>query len=176
MSKRKMLLLLLVFVLFILEGTLIPWLVPGAWQTRITPHLVYVVILYFSVYEHRHTGLVLGLTFGILHDIVFYGALIGTYSFAMGLSGYLLGLLSRSQRAPLPLMMIIVLLGSLLLDSILFGTYSLFELTHQPYTWALTNHIIPNVFVQFIFALAIYVPLRRQLEIITRRRSPDEAA
>ena len=94
----------------------------------------------------------------------------------MGLSGYLLGLLSRNQRAPLPLMMIIVLLGSLLLDSILFGTYSLFELIHQPYTWALKNNIIPNVFVQFVFALAIYVPLRRQLEIITRRRSPEENA
>ncbi|MGG6313514.1 rod shape-determining protein MreD [Paenibacillus macerans] len=176
MKKRKYILILLLFVLFILEGTIVPWLVPEAWQTRITPHLVYVVILYFSVYENRHTGLILGLVFGLLHDIVFYGALIGAYSFAMGLSCYLLGLLSRSQRAPLPLMMIIVLIGSLLLDSILFGTYSLFELTHQPYTWALKNHIIPNVFVQFVFALAIYVPLRRQLEIMTRRRSPEENA
>lgn len=176
MNKRKLILFLLMFLLFILEGTLVPWLVPSAWQSRIAPHLVYVVILYFSVYENRHTGLILGLVFGMLHDIVFYGALIGTYSFAMGLSGYLLGLLSRNQRAPLPLMMIIVLLGSLLLDSILFGTYSLFELIHQPYTWALKSNIIPNVFVQFVFALAIYVPLRRQLEIITRRRSPEENA
>ncbi|MNJ51488.1 hypothetical protein D3C77_467950 [compost metagenome] len=73
-------------------------------------------------------------------------------------------------------MMIVVMIGSLLLDSILFGTYSLFELTHQPYTWALMNHIIPNVFVHFVFALAIYVPLRRQLELITKRRTSNTQA
>ncbi|GJM79272.1 hypothetical protein HMSSN139_17680 [Paenibacillus sp. HMSSN-139] len=71
MNKRKLILYLLMFLLFILEGTLVPWLVPSAWQSRIAPHLVYVVILYFSVYENRHSGLILGLVFGILHDIVF---------------------------------------------------------------------------------------------------------
>lgn len=73
MNKRKLILILLLFLLFILEGTLVPWLIPTAWQTRIAPHLVYVVILYFSVYENRHTGLILGLVFGMLHDIVFMG-------------------------------------------------------------------------------------------------------
>jgi len=172
--RRKSILILLLFLLFIVEGTILPWLIPTAWQTRIVPHLVYIAIIFFSVYENRHTGLVLGLCFGLLHDVVYYGALIGAYSFAMGLCCYLLGLLPRSRQTPLPLMMILVLIGSLLLDSTIFGTYSLFGLVHEPYTWALMNHIIPNVFVQFLFALIIYVPLRRQLEIITKRRSPEE--
>ncbi|MMZ65272.1 hypothetical protein D1872_276690 [compost metagenome] len=94
----------------------------------------------------------------------------------MGLSCYLMGLVFRVRQAPLPLMMIVVMLGSMLLDSILFGTYRLFELNHLPYSWALLNHIIPNLFVQFIFALIIYVPLRRELEITARRRSPEEKA
>lgn len=174
MKRRKLILILLMFLLFIVEGAIIPWLIPSAWQTRIIPHLVYIVILFFSIYENRHTGLVLGLCFGLLQDVVYYGSMIGTYSFAMGFSCYLLGLLWRSRQASLPLMMIIVLIGSMLLDSIIFGTYSLFGLVHEPYSWALMNHMIPNVFVQFVFALIIYVPLRRQLEIITKRRSPDE--
>lgn len=176
MKKRKYILMLVLFLLFIVEGAIVPWLIPDSWQGRIVPHLAYVVILYISIYDNRHHGLVLGLSFGLLHDIVYYGALIGAYSFAMGLSCYLLGLIFRVRMTPLPLMMIVVMMGSLLLDSILFGTYRLFELTHQPYTWALLNHIIPNLFVQFIFALIIYVPLRRELEIITRRRSPEEKA
>ncbi len=175
-NKRKYILILLLFVLFILEGTIVPWLIPGPWHARIVPHLVYICLLFVSVYDHRHAGMVMGLIFGLLHDVVYYGALIGAYSFAMGLSCYLMGLLSRSQRAPMPLMMIIVIFGSLLFDSILFGTYSLFELTHRPYTWALQNHIIPNLFVQFLFALAIYVPLRKQLELMAKRRSPEEKA
>ncbi|WP_055105546.1 rod shape-determining protein MreD [Paenibacillus ihumii] len=175
-NRRKHVLILLLFVLFIVEGTVVPWLIPGAWQTRIVPHLSYIAILFITVYDNRHSGLVLGLLFGLLQDVVYYGSIIGAYSFAMGLSSYLLGLVFRSPRAPLPLMMIVVIIGSLLLDSILFGTYSLFELTHQPYTWALMNHIIPNVFVHFVFALAIYVPLRRQLELITKHRSSQSQA
>lgn len=178
LKRRKFILILLLFVLFIMEGTIIPWLIPGAWHTRVVPHLAYIVILFFAVYESRHTALLLGLAFGLLQDVVYYGAIIGAYSFAMGFSCYMLGLIFRSQRgrAPMPLMMIVVMLGSVLLDTILFGTYSLFELTHQPFTWALMNHIIPTLFVHFVFALIIYVPLRRQLEIITKRRSSEDNA
>ncbi|GIO43601.1 rod shape-determining protein MreD [Paenibacillus apis] len=174
MIKRKYVLILLLFVLFIMEGTIVPWLVPSSWETRITPHFVYIAIIFFSVYENRHTGLVLGLVFGLLHDVVYYGSMIGAYSFAMGLSCYLLGLLSRSRQAPLPLLMIFVLLGSLLLETILYGNYKLFGLLHEPLSWAMLHHGIPNTLVQFVFALAIYVPLRKQLEIITKRRKPDE--
>lgn len=177
-SRRKFILISLLFLLFIIEGTIIPWLIPGAWQTRVVPHLTYIAILFYAVYDNRHSALILGLTFGLLQDVVYYGALIGAYSFAMGFSCYILGLIFRSQRgrASMPLMMIVVMLGSLLLDTILFGTYSLFELTHQPLTWALMNHIIPTLFVHFAFALIIYVPLRRQLEIITKRRSSEDNA
>ncbi|AWB45723.1 rod shape-determining protein MreD [Paenibacillus sp. CAA11] len=176
MQKRRYLLILLLFGLFIVEGTIIPWLIPVAWQTRLIPHLVFVVILFASVYDNRHRGLVLGLVFGLLQDVVYYGSMIGAYSFAMGFSAYMIGLIFKSRRTPLPLMMFAVLIGSLLLESLLYGTYRLFELTHQTYDWALTNHMIPNMIVQFIFALAIYVPLRRWLENAGVRRSKEEAA
>ena len=35
----------------------------------------------------------------MLHDIVYYGEMIGTYSFAMGVSAYLVGLVFKSPRA-----------------------------------------------------------------------------
>lgn len=173
-QRRKHILLLLLFLLFIAEGTIVPWLIPGGLQGRIAPHLVYVVILFTTVYYDRHTALILGFTFGMLHDIVFYGALIGTYSLAMGCSCYILGLIFRSYRAPMPLMLIVTLIGSLLFDSIVYGVYLVFEVTHLPYSWALSNHIIPTMFLHFVFALMIYVPLRRQLEIIAKRRSIDD--
>ncbi|MHA0857068.1 rod shape-determining protein MreD [Paenibacillus sp. CMAA1364] len=168
MMMRRSVLLLLLFVLFILEGTVVPWLIPGAWQSRIVPNLVYVVILFVSVYHHRHTALVLGIVFGMLHDIVFYGQIMGTYSFAMGFSAYFMGFVFQIPRASMPIMMTIILLGSLLLDSTLFGIYSLFQLNHTTYDWALIHHILPNVFIHFVFGLIIYVPLRSQLEQINK--------
>lgn len=175
MRRRRYLLILLLFVVFIIEGTIIPWIVPPAWQTRIIPHLVYIIIIFIAVYDNRHLALTLAISFGLLQDVVYYGALIGAYSFAMAFSIYFISLIFRSGRTPLPLMMIAVIIGSLALDSILYWVYRLFEVYHQTYDWAMTSYMIPNLVVHFIFALAVYVPLRRQLES-GYRRSKEESA
>ncbi|WP_068615758.1 rod shape-determining protein MreD [Paenibacillus tuaregi] len=174
--KRRYILTLLLFLLFIVEGTIVPLLIPGAWQTRIIPHLVYVVILFAAVYDHRYIGLMLGLAFGMLHDVVFYGVMVGVYSFSMGLSGYLMGLIFRSRHASIVVMMIVVLIGSILMDSMVFGIYSIFKIYTLPYTYALVDHIVPTMIVQLVFALAIYVPLRRQIEKLVKRRPKEETA
>lgn len=46
MVTRKQVLFLLLFVLFIAEGTILPQIIPSAWQMRISANLVYVVILF----------------------------------------------------------------------------------------------------------------------------------
>lgn len=174
MRFRGHILILLLFVLFIVEGTIIPWLIPGGWQYRLSPNLVFIVILFVSVYYHRHTALVLGIIFGLLHDIIFYGAMIGPYSFAMGCAAYLMGLIFQAPRAPMPIMMTVVLLGSLLFDSTLFGIYQLFQLNVHSFNWALTQYMIPNLCVHFLFALIIYVPMRKQFELLGGRPKKEE--
>lgn len=177
MVTRKQVLFLLLFVLFIVEGTILPFLIPSAWQMRISANLVYIVILFFAVYDHRHTALVLGILFGLLHDVVFYGEMIGPYGFSMGLSAYMMGLIFQAPRAPLPVMVTVVFLGSLLNDTMLFFLYKLFRLNHVTFDWALIEYMIPNLFVHFVFALIIYVPLRKQLEKIAKKHSkPKEAS
>ena len=46
MVTRKQVLFLLLFVLFIAEDTILPQLIPLAWQMRISANLVYIVILF----------------------------------------------------------------------------------------------------------------------------------
>ncbi|WP_410514322.1 rod shape-determining protein MreD [Paenibacillus sp. BR2-3] len=174
MSMRRSVLILLLFLVFILEGTVLPWIIPDAWQMRIIPDLVFISILFVAIYHHRHTALLLGLSFGMLHDIVFYGRILGAHSFAMGLSAYLIGLLFQTPRAPLPLMMTVVLLGSLLQNSILFGIYSVFKLNQQPYNWALLDYMLPTMLFHFAIALILYIPLRRQLAILKHETRKEE--
>ncbi len=176
MNMRRSVLVLLLFLLFIVQGTILPWLIPDVWQMRIIPNLVLIVILFVTVYHHRHTALILGLSFGMLHDIVFYGRIIGAHSFTMGLTAYLLGLLFQIPRAPLPLMMTVILLGSLLGDSMLFGIYSVFNLNQEPYSWALMNHMLPTMLFHFAIGLILYIPLRRQLELLKKEASKEETA
>lgn len=176
MRMRRSVLVLLLFLLFILQGTVLPWLLPDAWEMRIIPNLVFIVILFVTVYHHRHTALILGLSFGMLHDVVFYGRILGAHSFTMGLSAYLIGLVFQLPRAPLPLMMTIILLGSLLEDSMLFAIYSIFNLGQVPYNWALLNHMLPTMLFHFVIGLLLYVPLRRQLELLKKETRKEEAA
>lgn len=176
MNMRRSVLVLLLFLLFIVQGTILPWLIPDVWQMRIIPNLVLIVILFVTVYHHRHTALILGLSFGMLHDIVFYGRIIGAHSFTMGLTAYLLGLLFQIPRAPLPLMMTVILLGSLLGDSMLFGIYGVFNLNQEPYSWALMNHMLPTMLFHFAIGLILYIPLRRQLELLKKEASKEETA
>ncbi|MDO7906885.1 rod shape-determining protein MreD [Paenibacillus sp. JX-17] len=171
---RREILVALLGLLFILEGTVLPWLIPDIWQDRIGLNLVYIVILFVAIYRHRHTALILGLVFGLLHDVIYYGSMIGPYSFSMGVSAYLLGLVLQVNRAPMPIMMTVVMLGSLLNDSILFGIYKIFNLVGSAYDWALVQYMIPNLFIHFVFALIIYVPLRKQLELLGRRAPKEE--
>jgi len=176
MNVRKQALLLLLFLLFILEGTLIPWILPGSWQNIPSPNLVFIVLLFVSIYHNRHTALVLGIIFGMLHDVVFYGDMIGTYSLVMGFSTYIMGFIFRVRRAPMPVMMTVVILGSLLFDSMLYAIYRLFSLTQLTYDWNLLHHILPDLVLHFVFGLIIYVPLRKQLEKIARRETKEKAA
>lgn len=176
MNIRRSVLILLLFLLFILQGTVLPWLIPDIWQMRIIPNLVLVAILFVTVYHHRHTALLLGLSFGMLQDVVFYGRILGAHSFTMGLSAYLIGLIFQLPRAPLPLMLSVVLLGSLLADSMLFGIYTVFNLNQEPYSWALLNHMLPTMLVHFAIALLFYVPLRKQLELIKKEAAKEENA
>lgn len=176
MMVRKQVLVLLLFLLFILQGAIVPWLLPSSWQNVIMPNLVFIVLLFVSVYHHRHTALVLGIIFGLLHDVVYYGDMIGTYSLVMGFSTYIMGFIFRAPRAPMPLMMTVVILGSLLFDSMIFAIYRVFSLTQVSYDWNLLHHVLPDLVVHFVFGLIIYVPLRKQLEKIARREKKEKAA
>ena len=176
MVGRKQVLILLLFLLFIVERTIVPWLIPEALQFRISHNLVLIAILFVSVYYHRHTALVLGIIFGILHDTVFYGEMIGTHSFAMGFIAYVIGFVFKGSRSPMPVMMTAIVLGSLLFDGTLFGIYKLFQLNHTSYDWAVLQYMLPNVFVHFVFGLIIYVPLRKQLEQLTRYNNKEKAS
>ncbi|MDO3410180.1 rod shape-determining protein MreD [Saccharibacillus sp. CPCC 101409] len=164
MTWRKQFLVLLLFVLFLFEGSVLPWFLPHAWIPHLMPNLVFICILFVAVYRHRYAAMVLGLVFGMLHDVVYYGAMLGPYSFTMGFTAYLLGLIFQLPKAPLPVMLSVVMLGSLIMDSMLYGIYRVFNFNEQTYDWALVQYIVPDLLFRLIFALIVYVPIRRQFD------------
>lgn len=167
--------ILIMFLLFLVEGTLMNWLLPLEWLHRVVPHFVFVFVLFASLYAGRHVALMLGIAFGMLQDIVFYGQLLGVHSFTMGLCGYLLGLMLEFKRVPMLTALSVIGMGCLLLDTLTFLIYTVFKINSLPYVWALSNHILPSLFLQLLFALACYVPARRWFEQAFPRKNREES-
>jgi rod shape-determining protein MreD len=163
--------------LFFIEGTIMKWVIPAEWQTSlyIIPHFALVIILYISIFFSRYYGLIAGLIFGFLQDVIYYGHALGVYSFAMGLTCYAAGLLLRRPPQQLLVAITIVLAGNMVYDYLLYGVYRFFlRVTSVSAEWVLTHQILPSLFINLLFALALYVPVRHLLESMSLYLAKDD--
>ncbi|AGA58646.1 rod shape-determining protein MreD [Thermobacillus composti KWC4] len=171
---NKKLVIPLMVLLFMLETTVVPWLIPEPMYGRIAPHFVFVAALYAGLYAGRHQALLLGFFFGLVQDIVFYGHLLGVHSLLMGVIAYLTGLLLEGKRIPMLTALAVIGLACFLYDAAAYGVYRIFRVTHETFEFVLLHSIAPSLFLQIGFALAVYVPARRLFEAKAKKNA-DEA-
>jgi rod shape-determining protein MreD len=159
---------LLLFIAFLLEGTILKWIIPPDWQTHVmvTPHPVLILLIFIGISFNRYWSLAYGLSFGMLHDIVYYGPMIGTYSFAMGLVGYLIGLFASRLHANILTGMFWVVSGNLLFEWIVYGIYRVFQVTNISVQWAFLHVMLPSILINLLLALLMYLPMRKWLEAV----------
>ncbi|MUT64527.1 rod shape-determining protein MreD [Paenibacillus sp. NEAU-GSW1] len=162
-------LIVVMLLIFLIEGTIMPWIIPPDFAGRIVPHFTFVFVMYAALYSGRHYGLLLGIAFGFLQDIVFFGHLMGVHAFVMGLISYFTGLLLERRRSTLLTALSIIGLGSIVYDSTVYFIYKVFRITNETYAWALLDYILPSLFLQLAFALACYVPARRMNENLAKQ-------
>jgi len=172
MSIQRIILVMLLF--FFSEGTIFYWLLPDSLVGRVVPQFVLAFVLFAGMYRGRHTALLLGLFFGLLQDIAFYGRIIGVDSFTFALVGYLCGLLLEGRRSTLLMALSMIGLFTFISSTIVHYIYRVFKLTTLSYEWALFNHILPSLFLQLLFALLLYVPARRWFEGSLKKNKEDE--
>jgi len=155
---------LLMLAVFVLEGALLPWLIPNSFSDRIIPHFIFVLVIFSALYGTRYQALLLGMSFGLLQDVIYYGHVIGPHFFFMGLIGYLVGMVFERKKVTLMLAISIVGFACIAYDSALYFVYSVFRITNGSYAWALIQYILPSLFLQLAFTLCIYVPVRKMFE------------
>ncbi|MFD0962330.1 rod shape-determining protein MreD [Paenibacillus chungangensis] len=164
----------IMILLFVLEGALVPWLIPESIDDRLIPHFIFVMVIFAALYRGRFAALVLGAGFGLLQDIVYYGHMLGVHFFLMAIIGYFTGLLLEKKRVTLLMAMSVIGLSCIVYDSITFGIYAVFRITNASYTWSLIHYIVPSLFLQLAFALALYIPLRRMFQSRISTGADDE--
>jgi rod shape-determining protein MreD len=177
MMMKRWLLFSLLAGLFLLEGTVLKWVIPTVWQgnVAVSTHFSLVVILFVGLFYNRHLSLFYGLGIGLLHDIVYYGpTMIGTYSFSMGVVGYLAGLASTRSRPNILYSMFVVTMSNFLFEAIIYGLYRLFQVTRDTPQWMFFHIMLPSVLINLLFALLVYVPLRKWLEEMASQTVKEE--
>lgn len=164
---KQWLLFALLMGMFLLEGSVLKFIIPTVWQADVgvSTHFTLVMIMFVSLYANRYAALFYGLGFGLLHDVVYYGpTMIGSYSFAMGAVGYLAGLAVSRPKPNILYSMFVITVGNLLFEVIIYGLYRLFQLTRDTPQWMFFHIMLPSVLINLLFALLVYVPLRKWLE------------
>ncbi|MVO99681.1 MULTISPECIES: rod shape-determining protein MreD [Paenibacillus] len=159
---------LILMGLLILEGSLIHWLIPQNWQdiVQISSNFMLIIILYIGLYLNRHSALLYGLAFGMLHDFVYYGHILGVYSFGFGLIGYIAGMMPRRQSGLILSTLLMMGIGVLLFELTKYGVYRLFDVMNMDFEFAFTHIMLPSVLFNMLFALAVYIPMRKLMEAL----------
>jgi rod shape-determining protein MreD len=172
MKLQRIIVVMLLF--FLAEGTIFYWLLPDSLVGRVVPRFALAFVLYAALYRDRHSATFLGLSFGLLQDLAFYGRIIGVHSFTMGLVGYLAGFLFKRRKSTMMMAITAIGIATLFYETVVYLIYRVFKLTSQTYQWALLDHILPTLFLQILFSLAVYVPARRWFEGSLKKKAEEE--
>lgn len=104
--KRVFITILLVFISFLLQGTLLQ----NIRLAGVIPNILLLIVVFISFLNGLYFGIFTGLFVGVLLDFM-YGSLIGINMLAYLLIGYLVGMYSRLYRRGnyiIPIVMIII--------------------------------------------------------------------
>lgn len=168
---------LALFALFVVEGTLMEWLLPPVWQSRVlvSPHFVLVGVLFVALFQSRYQALAFGLAFGFLQDFIYYGHALGVHSFSMGLAGYAVGLAFRGTTRGIVASLFAVVFGTFGYDALVFGIYRLFlGVVRLDFQWTFLHQMLPSTLFNTLVALILYVPARKWLDAAEGNRETDE--
>ena len=157
----RFLFILTLFILFVIEGTVVQVFSPDRWGIHILmiPRFVVVLLIFAALFLGRFQGLIMGLFFGLMYDIV-YGSVIGIYAFSMGLVGYFSGLTFRVFQQNLFLILLTVMISLVFHEGIVYGLLYLIRFIEMDIQYFTMHRLIPILILNMIFALLVSYPVR----------------
>ena len=172
--KNRYIGFILLFI-FLLEGTLLHWLIPSAWQQQlgIAPHFTLVAAMIYSMLRDRHIGLLLGFIFGLMHDIVYASPMIGPHGISMAFAAYGAGIAAKRLKLNMAMTFVVLSAGIIFYEIILFSLYKLFRVIMMDFDKMFSELLLPNLLFNLLFAILIYVPARKLLEMKADKREEE---
>lgn len=167
----------LLLLFFLLEGALFPWLLPfpRAGGIFAAPRLVLVTVLFVSVLRNRHLGLVLGLVFGLMQDIVYDSPMLGAHGFSMAAAAYAAGAVRIRAKTGITFLFVILSYGLAFYELAVYALYRLFLVMDLAVADFLARQFAPTLLVSLLLAVLLYVPARKWLPPLPDKRDEETA-
>ncbi|MBY6035316.1 rod shape-determining protein MreD [Fictibacillus nanhaiensis] len=161
---KKILLPFLIYLGFISESSLVQAFLPhqNSMEWQIIPHFSMVMILFVAMYLNTTYGLIYGLGFGLLTDLL-YTDIIGVYLFSMAATAYVTSIFSRYLFGNLIVTLLLSIVGVTILEFFVYGLNSLIGISNQMIDLFLYKRLVPTLIINGLFAILIYYPFVKQL-------------
>lgn len=173
---RRFSIFIILFLLFILEGTVFQILAPDQYGVFYTfvPRWLFMVIIFVGIYRGRISGIFYGVMFGFMYDVIF-GSVLGLYAFGMGFIAYLLSISIPFFQKNLPITVLTSIVAAIALEYYIYGMMLLLNLAHTAHEIFLHDLFIPSMIMNFAVIVVFAYPLKRWLSYLNRKQSEAEA-
>ncbi len=148
---------LLLFLLFIFEGTIFSYFSLDQYGQSIViaPRLSLILIIFISIFNHRRYGLIYGVILGVFYDII-YGKGLGIHLGGLAAIGYFSGWLMYFFHPSFIIFVIIEIMGLFTYEIYLYGIHRLFQLFSTPFQWTFLHYLLPTLLFNVIIAILSY--------------------
>lgn len=161
---RAVLLFVIVFCFFLLQGTVFQIFTPEWFGFHFTaiPHLVLIATCLIGVFFRRSTAVKYAVVFGFLLDLT-SSNIFGVYAFCLGLTTYLLTLVSKWIHLNFIAVFFLILMGISLVEIEVFGIYSLINKVTMSFQEMLVWRLPPTLILNGCLIILVFFPFRRFL-------------
>jgi len=157
---KRLLLPLILFILFVMEGVAIYLLPPSLSSEHmlIAVHWVFMFLVLISLmYDTEETffAIIYGICFGLLTDVVYTGVL-GVYMFIYPMTLYLLHIAKRLLQTNVYMVFIIAIFSLFVIEVLLFFVFSIVGTVQLTFYNFFLYRFIPTMIANMIFLLPLY--------------------
>ncbi|GEL77454.1 rod shape-determining protein MreD [Tenuibacillus multivorans] len=157
---RSLYLPLISFILLVLESVAVGFLPETIMASDLyyIPHWILVfslLVLLFYDQEHTYHGIVNGVIFGFLFELV-YTDLLGIYMLAYGIVLYLIHLLIKVLQQNFAVTLLLATISIIVAELILYALYLMVGQIDLAVTEFIRLRLIPTVLSNILFLLVIY--------------------
>lgn len=170
---RRFFLPFLTTILFVFESIFVDLVQPHgifSGDKIFVPHFVVILIIFITVYGDKMVGMLYGIIFGLLVDLV-YTEIIGVYMFSFPLVAYIVAKVMNVLQSNLFILSSISIIFIVIMEFFVYGVNLLINLTEIELELFFYKRLIPTVLLNGVFIFLFSYPLRRFVtKVITHNR------